>query len=150
MSVMRKLVTSVALAAPMVLAAPMAAHATDVAVVAGLGTITPGLPCTGCTIDFNFNAVDAGTLGTGLYTGCNFNGTSGAETELGGAGAGTLSGCGISGNVTYSRTAVVVTVAGTVTLNSNSAAIGANALIFIPTSALPTTSFIVVGAVEIG
>jgi hypothetical protein len=151
MSVMRKVFTSVALAAPMVLAAPMAAHAVDVAVVAGTGTISPGLPCTNCTIDFAFSAVHAGTTATTsvLFTGCTFHGTSsGLEDEAGGAGSGTLSGCGISGTVNYTRVGVVVTVSGCVSVNQPPCTtIGPNALIFLPLSAAPTTSFLVVGAV---
>jgi hypothetical protein len=118
--------------------------------VAGTGTISPGLPCTGCAIDFNFTAVAAGS-DAGVYTGCVFHGTSsGTENELGGAGSGILSGCGISGNVNYVRVGAVVQISGSAMVNGTSYTVGPNAFIFIPTSVAPTTSFIVVGAVELG
>jgi hypothetical protein len=126
------------------------AWAVDAATVAGFGTIVPGLSCTNCAIDVNFSAVDAGTAGTGVYAGCKFDGTSnGLETVIGGGGSGTLSGCGITGYVNYTRVGVVVTVSGAVCINSTCGSLGSNALLFIPTSAAPTTSFIVTGQVTI-
>jgi hypothetical protein len=119
-------------------------------VVEGSGTIAPGLPCSPCTIDFNFTAVAAGS-DSGVYSGCNFHGTSPSENELGGSGSGTLSGCAASGTVTYNRTGALVQVSGSASINGGqSENIGTNLLLFIPTSAQPTSSFIVVGAVVVG
>jgi hypothetical protein len=148
MSALRKLFSAVALAAPLVLAASMTAHAdplpvSDGVVVVGSGTITPGLPCSPCAIDFNFNAVVVGD-DTAVYTGCNYHANSVSEDELGGSGTGTLSGCPASGTVNYDRNGVLVTVSGNVTVNGEAHSILVGVCVFVPTSVLPTTSFAVV------
>ncbi len=128
------------------------AWAVDAATVVGFGRFTPGLPCTNCSVDVGFDMVDVGTSGnSGLYTtGCEFHGTSnGPEDEIGGGGSGTLSGCGISGEVNYTRVGVVATVTGVVCINSTCGPLGPNALLVIPTSAAPTGSFIVIGEVTV-
>jgi hypothetical protein len=128
-----------------------AAHAqpTDVAVVAGSGFISPGLPCSPCDIGFDFNAVVVGDH-SGAHLGCYFAANTPAETELGGSGVGTLSGCGVSGVVGYNRVGPVVTVQGEVIINGVPHCIEASALVFAPTSVLPTTSFVVAGTVVLG
>jgi hypothetical protein len=158
----RSLFTPLVVALPMLLAAVPAAHAdpndpddmlpgpvSDVVAVVGTGTISPGLPCTGCTIDFGFSALVVGDDEPGLFTGCTFHGTSsGTEDEFGGAGSGTLGGCAATGTVTYTRTGVLVQVNGNdVTINGEKHVIRTSALVFVPTSVQPTTSFAVVGTV---
>jgi hypothetical protein len=132
--------------------APPAAAA-DLAVVSGTGTITPGLPCFRCSINFAFTSVKSGTSGhSGIYSGCWFNGTSaGIEDEFGGSGSGTVGGCGFSGNIAYSRVGVVVTISGTICYSDGYCSnIGASALPFVPLSAAPTTNFVVTGIIEHG
>ncbi len=87
--------------------------------------------------------------GTVLFTGCTFRGSSSGETELGGSGSGTLGGCPATGTVTYTRTGPLVQVHGNITVSGVAHTIGASALVFVPTSARPTTSFIVAGVVEL-
>jgi hypothetical protein len=146
-SFFRKAAVGIAMVAPFAMSVP-SAHAAvqDVVVVAGSGSISPGLPCAPCVIDFDFNAVAAGNH-TNAYLGCTFHADTDAETELGGGGVGTIAGCGVGGTVGYNRVGPVVTVQGSVTLGDDTACIGNSALIFVPTSVLPTTSFVVAGVV---
>jgi hypothetical protein len=149
-SFFRKAAVAVAMVTSFGMGVPSAhAAASDVAVVAGSGSISPGLPCSPCVIDFDFNAVDVGSA-TGAYLGCTFHADSPAESEVGGSGVGTLAGCGIGGTVGYSRVGVVVTVQGEVTVGSITLCIQASALVFVPTSVLPTVSFVVTGTVILG
>jgi hypothetical protein len=126
------------------------AEAADAATITGTGTITPGVPCFGCRIDFSFSAVDLGA-NAGVYTGCTFTGTSsGFENEIGGDGSGVLGGCGISGNVSYSRVGTAVTVTGSVCYGSVCCAISASALQFTPMTVQPPRSFALHGSVHCG
>jgi len=118
----------------------------DYLYVAGTGTITPGLPTTGCAVqtDITFN-------GTGLLVGddgvtfpatINFDGNSGStcETLTSGQGSGTVSGT-ITGNVTYQRTGSNVQVFGSVTINGRPHQPISADCHFDPTSANPVTSY---------
>ena len=149
-SFFRKAAVGVAMLAPFGMSIP-SAHAapTDVVALAGSGSISPGLPCSPCVIDFDFNAVAVGTH-AGAYLGCTFHADTPAETELGGSGAGTIAGCGVGGEVGYSRVGPVVTVQGIVYIDDVPHCIVTSALIFAPTSVLPTTSFVVTGTVVLG
>jgi hypothetical protein len=83
--------------------------------VAGTGTLSPGLPATGCVdldVSFSGTAVGAGGL-TGVYS-VAFNGASTVcETLSSGQGAGVLSG-DLHGNLTYQRTGNVITLSGSI------------------------------------
>lgn len=115
--------------------------------IAGSGAITPGLPCLPCRVNVVFDAVTAGSL-AGVDTGCVFAGnSSGLETEVNGAGAGVVGGCGLTGNVGYTRTGPVVTLYGRVTVSGLCFDIAASALAFVPASANPVTTFILAGTV---
>lgn len=120
----------------------------DVAAVTGSGTITPGLPTTGCAVqtDITFNGTVAvvGTDGSTIPGTVNFDGNSGStcETLNAGQGSGTLGGTFTSapGGISYSRTGVVVQVFGSVTYNSRTHTITV-VCIFSATTTNPTTSF---------
>ena len=118
------------------------AQAANVATVVGTGTISPGLPQSGCafqTVSFSGTAVAVGT-NAGPYN-VTFNGNSDICETLGtGHGSGTLSG-GVTGSVTYSRTETVVTLSGSVSLGGATENIVAGCCTFAPTSAPPITSY---------
>lgn len=116
--------------------------------VTGTGSITPGLPCYGCSIDFSFTVFGA----TGVHTGCFFSGSSnGLEDDAGGNGGGSISGCDISGSVFYVRAATsIVQLHGDVTIDGQPGSITSSALVFVPTSKNPTTSFALTGVVTVG
>jgi hypothetical protein len=129
----------------------LAESPSDAAVVVGTGTITPGLPLTGCTsgqsVSFDGTAAAAGDE-TGTYS-VSFRGSSDTcESLQSGHGSGTLSG-GLSGNVTYNRTGNVVTLTGSVTVGGEVHVLGPNAFVFVPTSASPTASYALAGTVEL-
>jgi hypothetical protein len=152
---MRRTVGAVALAAAVglgiSLVPPSASQAAteDTMFIYGLGTIAEGVPCNTCTIDIEFSAVVAGAHagvygGTGLS--CSFNG-GGSELLTGGSGGGILSGCGMEGNVYYDRVGSVMTLSGTICIDSYCGSIATTMLSWVPTSFLPTTSFILSGVV---
>ena len=153
MTSIRKLVLAAFL--PLALVSPSAhAHATsDVAVVVGAGTITPGLPTTGCAnqeVSFGGTAVNASIDGhQGVYN-VSFHGFSGiCETLNAGSGSGTLSG-DVSGDVTYGRTGSVVTISGSGAVNGAPHHIDVGVCLFIPTSVNPVASYALVCAVVLG
>lgn len=122
-------------------ASPASAHfATGVAV--GAGTISPGLPTTGCanqTVSFTGTAVLVGNH-VGPYD-FSFTGTSSiCETLSAGAGCGTISGPGISGQVCYSRTANFVQVTGTVDVDGVPHTVNATC-VFNATSVNPVQTY---------
>lgn len=141
---MRKSVLAAALFAPLALISPATATP-NVAVVVGTGTISPGLPTTGCEdqddVIFDGTAVAVGTH-AGVYS-IHFDGASSiCESLLTGAGSGVLTGQ-ITGNVTYSRTGPVVTLSGSGQLNGGPAhSILAGVCEFVPTSINPVISYV--------
>jgi hypothetical protein len=140
--------TAVTTVASMLTAQPAAdAAPADVLTLVGFGTIAPGLPCDTCTLDINFAAIVVGSA-TGVWVSCNFHADSGPETLTGGAGAGTVGGCGISGEIGYNRLGGVVTLSGCLWIGVW-VCIGASALLLTPTSAAPTTSFTITGSMEL-
>ena len=120
------------------------AAAADVGVVVGTGTVTPGVPATGCVsgtaVAFSGDAV---TLGTGLPPGpyhVVFTGNSIAcASVLSDAGAGNLSG-DVAGPVTYTRTLGVITLTGSVTVASQQRTITAVCEVE-PLNAAPISSY---------
>ena len=106
----------------------------------GTGTISPGLPGCSQTVTFSGQVVLVGTH-AGVYP-VTFNGRSfGCETELEGAGTGTLTG-GISGTVNYTRAANVVTLSGSVTVAGTSHTLLVAECQFVPTTRNPTTTYV--------
>jgi hypothetical protein len=123
----------------------------DAAAVIGTGTITPGLPTTGCAVqtDITFNGSGAAVGDDGVVVPASvyFNGNSGAncETPLSGQGSGTITGT-FSGLVSYQRTWSIVEVFGSVAaINGTTHALSA-VCIFSPTSLHPATSYALVCA----
>ena len=148
MTSIRKLMVTAFL--PLALIAPSAHAQDDVAVVVGTGSITPGLPTTGCAdqaIGFGGTAVNAAIDGhTGLYT-VSFAGNSTiCETLNAGQGSGTLSG-DVSGNVDYTRTGPIVTITGQGAVNGDDHVIVIGLCLFIPTSFNPVASYALACAV---
>jgi hypothetical protein len=150
----RTALAAVALLASIGTAVPATADdVTDVAIVVGTGTISPGLPTTGCAqqtnITFNGTAVNAGDH-AGVYP-IRFDGNSGTncETLQSGAGSGVLSG-GVSGSVRYLRTGSVVTLTGTGAVNGAPHHITTAHCEFYPTSANPVTSYALHCTVTLG
>jgi len=109
----------------------------------GLGTISPGLPTSGCanqSVTFDSAVlVYADTTPAVVTANTHFSGNSSiCETLNAGQGSGTLSG-GLSGTVDYSRTGNVVTIGGTINGHA-----GAGACLFVPTSVNPVQSYALV------
>jgi hypothetical protein len=116
--------------------------------VAGTGSVTnPGLPCDdSCDVHLDFTLVGVGIGAAGVAS-CTFDGTTGADTILSGNGSGSIDcsgGVTASGTCSFNRTGPVVVVDCNGTINGYSGTVTA-ALAFVPTSANPTTSFIVAG-----
>ena len=135
--------TVAAFAAGLVAGSP--ANATDLAKVVGTGTISPGLPASGCapgqSVSFDGTAVLVGTH-AGTYD-VHFGGTSSICESLGAG-----QGCGeLSGDITsitlvcYSRTENVVTLSGTVSVQGQSHNIQAGVCEFAPTTVNPVQSY---------
>lgn len=141
---MRKFLIAVALLAPVALPVSPAHAQDDVAVVTGEGTITPGLPDTGCTpnqaIFFGGTAVAQGDH-AGTYN-IFFNGNSTICESLGaGQGTGNLSGSGITGTVDYIRTGSHVTITGQGAVNGTPHVIVRGDCVFAPTSIGPVRTY---------
>ncbi len=140
--ILRKFLAVGAILAPLAMfAAP--ASATDVATVVGTGTISPGLPLTGCAnqhVTFSSTAtVNAGDH-TGTYN-FSFDGNSSiCETLENGEGSGNLSG-DVTGAVSYSRTGGHVSVSGSVTLSGDTENIIAAECAFHPVPGNPITNY---------
>jgi hypothetical protein len=132
-------------AAPVAHADPDPPGFSDSAVVSGTGTIDPGMPCAPCHVSFSFTAVVSGDE-AGLLAGCRFEGDSPVETELGGSGSGSLSGCA-SGTMTWYRTGSFVQISGYVTLDGELHVICDAVAEFSATSFAPVTSFAADGVV---
>jgi hypothetical protein len=154
-SFVRKTLLGAAMVAPLVLALPGTASAAgpDAVVVVGTGTVTnPGLPCDdSCDVHLDFTLVGAGVDAAGVAS-CTVDGTTGADTIVSGSGSGGIDcsgGVTASGTCSFNRTGPVVLVNCNVTVNGNAGTVTA-ALVFVPTSANPTTSFIVAGAGLVG
>jgi hypothetical protein len=155
-SFIRKSLLGAAMVAPLVLALPGTANAAgpDAIVVAGTGSIDPGLPCaTPCDVKLDFTAVFAGadSVSAGVTTTCHFDGVGGIDTIVAGAGDGNFS-CanGASGSVHFDRILAAVTLSGSVCVSAgNCASIVEGVLAFVPLTVNPTTSFIVAGEVVV-
>jgi hypothetical protein len=109
--------------APLAASVPVPAHAdplpvSDVVAFYGTKATSPGYPCSPCRTEMAFNAVVAGDDAAALFAGCIYEGTSsGTEDALSGAGSATVTGCGISGVVTYTRLLGVTRYAGSLTVD---------------------------------
>jgi len=138
-------IRTLVLAVAVLAAVPISpAHAQDeVAAVSGEGTITPGLPDTGCAfqaIHFEGTAVAVGTHG-GTYN-VYFDGNSTiCETLSAGQGSGNLSGSGITGTVTYTRSGSYVSISGQGAVNGIPHVIDRGDCWFAPDSASPVRSY---------
>jgi len=128
------------------------AAAGDVVAVAGTGTITPGLPTTGCAVqtDITFTGTGAvvGTDGNAIPATINFDGNSGStcETLNSGQGGGTITGT-LAGAVTYQRTGAVVEVFGNVSvLGSPNRTPLVAACVFVPINSNPVTAYVLICA----
>jgi hypothetical protein len=143
--------TRLLLAAIAALVTPLAASAHAVTLpdefsLAGLGTVTnPGLPCDdSCDVHVDFTLVLAPE--STPITACTFDGVTGPDTLLIGSGNGSLF-CddGSNGPVHFDRYGSHVQISSNPTLQVHGCRRMVGALTFIPTSANPTTSFIVSG-----
>jgi hypothetical protein len=135
----RKAAVALAIAALPLSATPAQAH-TVAGVVIGTGTITPGLP--GCNQQVTFSGQLVVTTNPPSVRAVTFAGASAScEDIVTGSGCGTISGPGISGTVCYNRTGNVVQLSGTVTMDGHPHTLTATCE-FVPTSAQPTTSYV--------
>jgi len=143
MTSIRKLALAVVL--PLALLAPSAHAQDDVASVVGNGTISPGLPTSGCAfqqVTFSGTAVNVGDH-AGVYN-VSFAGNSTICETLGaGQGSGTLSG-DISGTVEYSRTGPIVTISGQVSVNASPHSIEVGVCVFVAVNFNPVTAYVLV------
>lgn len=145
MASIRKLVLATLL--PLALISPSAHAAEDVAVIQGQGSITPGLPTSGCafqSVTFSGTAVAASDHGeSGVYN-VSFSGNSTiCETLAAGQGSGTLSG-DVSGTVAYSRTGPYVTISGQGSLRGTPHVIVRGDCYFVPVTIHPVTVYVLV------
>ena len=138
MITMRKAAAALAIAALPFTATPAQAHVV-VGVAFGTGTITPGLP--GCNQQVTFSGQVVLSTTPPSVRPVSFAGSSSiCEDVAFGQGCGQISG-GVSGTVCYNRTGNVVQLSGTVTLDGHSHTLTATCE-FVPTSAQPTTSYV--------
>jgi hypothetical protein len=129
---MRRLLMVAGLVA--LLAAPARAGTNTVA-FSGTATIDPGIPCpiAGCALEATATAVFSGQDATGTAA-CTFSGrddTPGGATLQHGQGSGTVNcfgGVSVSGTVSFDRTANVVRVSGSVTVNGRSCTVNVTAV----------------------
>jgi hypothetical protein len=118
----------------------------DAVVAVGTGTITPGLPTSGCAVQtditFTGNGAVVGDDGVTAPASVTFDGNSGSTCESlnSGQGSGTLGGT-FSANVTYQRTGPIVQVFGSGNIGGKPHSPIAAVCIFIPTSVNPVTSY---------
>lgn len=128
----------------------------DAIAVAGTGTITPGLPTTGCAVQtaVTFNGIGyvAGDEGVRPAV-VNFDGDSGAfcETLNAGQGSGTLTGTFASAarGVGYVRTGPIVQVFGSVTYGVLTHVVLGAVCIFVPASVNPVQTYVLVCGVAL-
>jgi hypothetical protein len=127
--------------------------ASDAGVVVGTGTIAPGLttvPTTQTSVTFDSSLlVIAGDEGVNVTGRVHFDGASdGPETLNAGQGHGTLTG-DLGGTVSYSRTANIVTLEGSINAGNDpdGDAIRVGACIFAPTKVNPVDSYALICAV---
>lgn len=132
----------------------------DAAVITGTGTITPGLPATGCAVQTNIDFNGTGALvgdDTTIPATVNFDGSSGSVCETAGAGqgSGTLGGTFTSapGGISYQRIGPVVELFGSVVINGRvhtGPLLGLSAAcVFFPTSTNPATTYGLICAVAL-
>jgi hypothetical protein len=123
----------------------------DAVVAVGTGTITPGLPTTGCAvqtaIDFNGTGAVVGDDGVTAPATVTFAGNSGSTCESlnSGQGSGTLGGT-FTAAVSYQRTGPIVQVFGTGNIGGKPHTPIAAVCIFVPTSVNPVTTYALVCA----
>ena len=147
----RLAIAAVALATP---AMTGSAQAANVAVAVGTGTITPGVPTTGCTAsaDFEINgsAVNLGTdFGPGPYA-FRVVGSSSAACPSFTADSGTATMSGdVTGSLNYSRTVGLITLNGSASVQGSSPRPISITCQVAVLSAPPVTDFAVVCAVTI-
>lgn len=114
----------------------------DLAVIHGTGTISPGIPTSGCGFNnWTFDGTVA-VVGDDLTVGAIHYDGSGTicESLLSGATVGNVSGS-VTGSVTVNRTGVHVTLTGNVTIGGEEHAIVAGKCTWTPTSFNPVTSY---------
>jgi hypothetical protein len=117
---LRTAVAAFAMAAPLVLSTSPA-HAAGTGVVTGTGSISPGVPVTGCVNGASISFSGQGYLANsdGLPAGpydVAFTGNSNTcESVATGSGIGQLSG-DVAGTVTYTRATGAITLSGSVTI----------------------------------
>jgi hypothetical protein len=136
----------------------------DVVTAAGTGTITPGLPTTGCAVQtditFTGTGVAVGDDGITAPARVDFDGDGGCETLGSGQGSGTLSGT-FGGSINYQRSESIVQLSGNVNANGGTDSVGMTVrilgttawlqaiCIFVPTSVNPVISYALVCAVAL-
>ncbi len=142
---------AVALATP-AMAGP--AHAANVAVAVGTGSISPGVPTTGCLSSATFGlSGTAATLGTDFGPGPYSFTVAGSSTAscvsvTSDSGTATLSG-DVTGNLNYTRTVGLIQLDGFASvLGASSRPISITCEVFV-TSANPVTTFGVVCGITI-
>lgn len=149
--IVRLAIAAVALAAPAMAGSAQAANA---AVAVGTGTISPGVPTTGCTASANFEingtAVNLGTdFGPGPYD-FRVVGSSNASCPSFTADTGTATMSGdVTGSLNYSRTVGLITLNGSASVQGSSPRPISITCHVVVTSANPVTDFAVVCAVTI-
>ena len=146
----RVLLAAAALAVPVLVQSP--AHA-DVAIAVGTGSISPGIPVTGCVDNAEFSisgtAANLGTtFGPGPYTFVADGDSSICESIQAGSGSATLSG-DVSGTLSYIRTVGVITLTGDASVQGSAPRPISISCEVVITSANPVTTFAVVCAVQI-
>jgi hypothetical protein len=148
---LKKMAVVAAIVAP-VFGFASAANAADAVALVGQGTITPGIPGTGCApskphVTFGSQVgVAAGTDAPNAQLATvNFDGdsTAACASAASDSGVGTITGTATSATnaITWSRTGLVVTVSGPVTFSGGGHSILEAVCVFVPTSAQPTASY---------
>jgi hypothetical protein len=159
-----KLTVALAIVGAVAMVGQNSAFATNAAVLVGQGTITPGLGSTFVPQSFTFTSIAGAAVSnkpvTASTVSCSFSGHStlavpgqpvGENALLGqGVGSGTCNGGGISVScsISYLRVGPLVVVTGNPgpTSASCSGQIPVGVFVFVPTSANPTNSYVLVGA----
>lgn len=110
----------------------------------GSGTITPGLPCSPCTIHYGFLLVRAGDEGPAT-TECRFDGTDSNGTMLSGSGGGTtVCDDGTTCWSTFTREGGAFASGGRCKINGLCHTFTA-VMVFVPENVNPTTDFFLDG-----
>jgi hypothetical protein len=134
----RLLALLVAVLASVSFASPLAAHATAPVAqldIVGTGTISPGLPCTGCSVNFVFSGVFVDDAPV-VLSGCTLSGTA-TGTLTSESGSGVIGGCAMTGSVVWARVGAVLTISGRVCVNGRCYCLNASAFAWVFLSAPP-------------